>query len=438
MTLNPKIGTSWRRRASALVAVAATAALIAGCSTGQATPTPSSTANPDDGTVLTMWARNTSNNLAQNIVDAYNATHKNLIQLTIIPNETFQTKVAAAAAAGALPDILASDVVYSPNYVQQGLFLDITKEVKGLPFYDDLSHAHTNAASLDGKIYGTPFIVDSSLILYNKTLFEEAGLDPEKGPASYADILKDAKAIQALNKPDTYGFYFGGNCPGCNAYTMFGNLAAGGDEPFTDNGKTANFDTATMEATLKLYKQLWDQGLVAPSAQTEPGATWNTLFNEGKIGILPRGTGNFANLKDVPFEWGVTALPSPDGKSTSAFIGGDVAGISSTSTHPDQAWNFLEWSLGEQNQVNVIAKSGSLPSRVDLADNDYSKASPQVVLAIKGEATGYTPSTIGYANAINNANGPWLKMVRDYIFNGNANAIKDGEKAIQASLDEVQ
>lgn len=428
-------GISWRRRASALAVAAAAIALVAGCTAGPAESEQDT--EPDSGAVMTMWARNTSNNLAQVIVDTYNASHKNQINLTIVPNEVYPQKVAAAAAAGGLPDLLASDVVYSPNYVQQGLLLDITDRLEALPFYDSLSPAHSGAASLDGAVYGAPFIVDSSLILYNKTLFAAAGLDPEQGPTNYEEIYDYAKAVQDLNLPDTYGFYFGGNCPGCNAYTMFGYLAAAGEEPFLDDGATANFDTDTMEATLELYKRLWDDGLVAPSAEGEVGPNWNTLFNEGKIGILPRGTGNFANLKNATFDWGVVPLPAPDGSGASGFVGGDVLGISSTSQHVAQAWNFIEWSLSEENQVEVVAKAGSLPSRVDLADNQYSAADPRIVAAIEGLATGYTPATPAYATAINNANGPWLAMVRDYIFNGNPDAVKDGQAAIQKSIDEA-
>jgi len=66
---------------------------------------------------------------------------------------------------------------------------------------------------------------------------------------------------------DTYGFYFGGNCFGCNAYTMFANLAAADQAPFTKDGTVANFDTPAMKATLDLYKQLWDSGAVAPGAK---------------------------------------------------------------------------------------------------------------------------------------------------------------------------
>ncbi len=426
----PRLG-----HALAATAVVSAFTLLAACSSSSSG---GSQGTPDGGVRVTLWARNTSNNLAKDVVTRYNATHKSQVDLTIVPSDSYQTKVSAAAASGGLPDILASDVVYSPNYVKQGLYQDITARVQQLPFYSNLAKAHINAASRDGKLYGVPFIVDSSIILYNKDLFKKAGLDPEKGPSSYAEILADAKAIRDKIGGDTYGFYFGGNCFGCNAYTMFANLAAADQAPFTKDGTVANFDTPAMKATLDLYKQLWDSGAVAPGAKAETGTNWNTLFNEGKIGILPRGTGNYANLKNATFDWGVAGLPAPDGSKTSAFIGGDVAGISSSSKNVDAAWQFLSWTLEEDNQVEVIAKSGSLPSRIDLAENKYSAADKRVVQAIKGEATGYTPSTTGYGNAINNPNGPWLKMVRDYVFNGDSNAITTGQQAIQTALSSAQ
>ncbi len=430
------ITSKWRSLTTFATATAVLAVAVS-CST---TDSGGATTNedPDNGTTMTMWARNTSQNLAEVIVDEYNTTHENQINLTIIPNDAYQQKVAAAAASGDLPDLLGVDVIYSPNYIQQGLLQDLTDNVEALPFYSDLAPSSMEAASAEGKIYGTPFILDSSLILYNKTLFEAAGLDPEHAPENFDEIYEYSKAVREKVGGDTYGFYFGGNCHGCNAYTMFGYLAGAAQPPFTDQGTTANFNTPAMESTLELYKRLWDDGLVAPGAKNEDGATWNNLFNEGKIGILPRGTGNFVNLEDAPFEWGVAPLPAPDGSGSSAFVGGDIASITSSSENFEQAWNFLEWSLGDEAQVEVIAKNGSLPSRIDLANNEYSSANPNIVKAIEGLANGYTPSTVGYGSVIQNANGPWLKMVRDFIFNGDENAVETGQEAIQNGLNDLQ
>ncbi|THG34038.1 sugar ABC transporter substrate-binding protein [Glaciibacter flavus] len=425
-----------RRAVLGLAATAAASALLlAGCS---ADTSSSSSGKPDDGTKLTMWARPDNGPTAQLLVDEYNKTHKNVVKLTLVPSASFQAKVGAAAGSGGLPDILGADVVYSPNYVKQGLYKDITSAVKGLPYYDSLSHAHTDATTLDGKIYGTPLVVDSSLIIYNKDLFTKAGLDPEQGPSSFDEIYTDAKAIRDKVGGDTYGFYFGGNCAGCNAYTMFPYAVAAGSPPFTDDGKKGDFDSKAMTATLDLYKKMYDEGIIPASAKEEDGSSWTTAFNAGQIGILPVGTFDFGNLAKANFDWGVAGLPAPDGGKTATFVGGDVAGITKDSKHYAQALDFLKWTLGKDAQVNVLAKSGNLPSRVDLADNEYSSKDPRIVQTIKGLATGYTPSSIAYGAVINAPTGPWSTLVRDYVFNGKTDAVAAGQKAIQAGIDQAK
>jgi multiple sugar transport system substrate-binding protein len=427
-----------RARAHALGMVAALGVAVlflAGC----ASSAPVSKADqPDNGATLTMWARADNGPTAQLLVNEYNKTHKNQVKLTVTPSATYQAKVGAAAGSNGLPDILASDVTYAPNYVKQGLFQDITKAVKGLSFYNSLSHAHTQATTLNGKIYGTPLVVDSSVIIYNKNLFAKAGLNPNVGPKSFTDIYNDAKAIRDKVGGNTYGFYFGGNCSGCNAYTMFPYLVAAGSPPFTNSGKTGHFNSPALKATLDLYKKMYDQGIIPASAKQEDGSNWTTAFNAGTIGILPVGSFDFGALAKAPFKWGVAGLPAPDGSKTATFVGGDVAGITKDSKHYAQALNFLEWTLGTDAQVNVLAKSGNLPSRVDLANNKYSSKVPQIVQTIKGEATGYTPSSIGYGAAVNSATGPWAEEVYDYIFNGDSNALSVGQKAVQAALDSAQ
>lgn len=426
------------RRSMRSVSAASTAViaglLLAGCAAPAADEESSS---PDNGTELTMWARFLDGELPSKIVDAYNASHENQIKLTVIPNDDYQQKVGAAAGANGLPDLLAADVVYSPNYVKQGLFQDITAQVESLPFADDLSPAHSDAASLDGKIYGAPFIVDSSLIIYNKDLFTQAGLDPESPPTSFDEIYADAAAVRALGG-DTYGFYFGGNCSGCNAYTMMPYLAAAGEPPLEDDGTTANIDSDAMNETLALYKKMVDNDIVPAGAKTEDGSTWSALFNAGKIGIIPIGTFDFAALADASFDWGIAALPAPDGSAGSTFVGGDMIGITKNSTHLDQAFDFIQWSLDDEAQVEVTAKSGNLPSRVDLADNKYSAEDPRIVTTIEGLADGYTPSSTAYGEIFNNANGPWIGAIRSYIFEGNTDALTEAQTTIQAALDDAQ
>ena len=65
---------------------------------------------------------------------------------------------------------------------EQGLFQDITANIDGLDFKDEINEGHLSAGTLDGKEYVLPFVLDLSMLFWNKELFAEAGLDPEVGP----------------------------------------------------------------------------------------------------------------------------------------------------------------------------------------------------------------------------------------------------------------
>ena len=85
------------------------------------------------------------------------------------------------------------------------------------------------------------------MLFWNKDLFKEAGLDPEKAPASLTELAEAAKKIQALNKPGTYGTATGLNCGGCLVFTWFPSVWASGEQVMNPEGTESqlNSDTAT-------------------------------------------------------------------------------------------------------------------------------------------------------------------------------------------------
>lgn len=407
---------------------AATLALTACGGTGGAS-------DSGEASTLTMWARSSTQDYTHELVDAYNESHDTQIKLTIVASDSFQQKVGAAAGAGSLPDILASDVVYAPNYAKQSVYLDITDRIADLPYADDLVKAHVEASTFDGKSFAVPHKVDSSFIFYNKDLFAAAGLDPENPPTTYDGIYEAAKAITALGE-GTYGAYFPGNCAGCNAYTAFGVSRAADEVPFSDDGATANIDNDALAEWFGLYQRLYADGLVAPGASTGDSTTQQEPFLQGKAGIWPNGSYSIPVVNEtVDFEWGYMPLATADGTGTGTFVGGDVVGVTATSQNADAAWDFIEWTLDEDAQIDIVAKSGNLPVRVDLAENEYTAADPRLVAITEGLANGYTPSTLAYGEAINSPNGPWLTAVRGVVFNNDPAALEAGQKAIQSLLD---
>ena len=87
---------------------------------------------PTPATTITMWTRAATQTQSERLVKAYNASHKNQVELTVIPTDNYQARVAAAAGGKNLPDVFASDVIYAPNYTSQGLYLDITDRIDAL------------------------------------------------------------------------------------------------------------------------------------------------------------------------------------------------------------------------------------------------------------------------------------------------------------------
>src|SRR6476659_6968336 len=144
-----------RRRAPlrAFTAIVATAALMGGlaaCSGSDDTPAPAESIGPDgvdDGSTLTLWTRAPLEKQANLLVDAYNASHENQVELTVVPNDDYVAKVGAAAGSSGLPDLFAADIVYVPNWVEQGLFQDISAQIDGLDFKDEINPGHLNAGT---------------------------------------------------------------------------------------------------------------------------------------------------------------------------------------------------------------------------------------------------------------------------------------------------
>ncbi|MGI9822244.1 ABC transporter substrate-binding protein [Agromyces sp. Marseille-Q5079] len=420
-------------RAAALLAAGALTIGLAACS-GGSDDSGSSLADAgaegvDDGSTLTLWTRAPLEKQAKLLVEAYNDSHENQVELTVVPNDDYVAKVGAAAGSNGLPDLFAADIVYVPNWVKQGLFQDITANIDGFDFKDDINQGHLSAGTLDGQEYVLPFVLDLSMLFWNKDLATEAGLDAETGPANLEEFAEWAKAIQALDKPDTYGTATGLNCGGCLVFTWFPSSWADGQEVLSEDGTESLLASDTSKEIYATWKDLWDSGAVLPSSKDEAGPTWTAAFTEGKVGIMPYPA---TLLSSTPFDVGVSGLVGPEG-GASTFVGGDGIGVSKDSKKAAQAWNFLSWMMSEDAQVGVLAKDNDVVSRSDLADNEYSQKDPRLITINEVAGQGDTPVAINFQQAFNAPSSPWLTMVRNAVL-GDASTIDADNDEITAVL----
>ena len=379
---------------------------------------------------MTMWVRASGTNAAAHMVDLWNATHPEKIELTTIPDNQMVTKLATGVQAGEVPDLVSFDLIYMPDFMKAGFLTDLTDELKADPNFASVAQAYRDIATYEGRLYGAGFTPDVSILVWNKDLFKKAGLNPDKPPRTIGEIHEDAKKIRALG-PDTYGFYFSGACPGCNIFTTSPMMVAAGSKILPANGNEEALTGEGVKDVLETFKEMWAEGLVPKSAQADNGANFTGEFKTGKIGI--QGTGGFllSELKkDVPnLDFGVTFLPGVKDGQVSAFVGGDVVAIPKGSKHLDLAKKFVAWELTDEAQLEGLAKNNILPSRPALADNKYFQSDPRVIVTAKALGVGYVPWVYHFADMVNSNSSPWINMLQRAIFDGDVDgAIKEARE----------
>ncbi len=194
-----------------------------------------------------------------------------------------------------------------------------------------------------GKTWGIPFQRSTVVLYYNKELFKAAGLDANKPPATWAEMVDVAKKLtvkDASGKVTQYGVQI----PSSGfPYWLFQGLAIqNGVELANDSGNTVRFDDPAVIEALQYWVDLTKQG-VHPSGIVEWGTTPKDFF-EKKVAMMWTTTGNLTNVRtNAKFDFGVAMLPA--GKRRGSPTGGGNFYIFKKSTLAQQeaAFKFARW-----------------------------------------------------------------------------------------------
>src|ERR1700684_3196586 len=232
---------------------------------------------------------------------------------------------------GTEPDIFYTYFTDLPQVLLSGQAADITPYVtsKTVPALQDIVPAAMKAVTAGKTIYGLPTINYTQGLVYNRALFQQAGLNPNDPPTTWAQVETDAKAIAKLgNGIEGWGDYSAGNNGGWHFASYMDAL--GGTTVNTSNvPPTAAFDNANGLAILDALHTLRFTDNAMSATQ---GLAWGTLqqqFAAGKLGmyiaapddiynvIVPTDKGN---INDI----GMGPLPSLTGKPAGSLGGGNA------------------------------------------------------------------------------------------------------------------
>lgn len=214
-----------------------------------------------DKVTINWWHINTNTaerDFWDKVAQDYMAANPNIeIEITVLENEAFKTRLVTVMQANDPPDLFQSwggGVLW--EFARAGLLRNIAPELEandGEWKNSFAAQAALDLFSLDGEYYGVPWTWGAVGIFYNKALFAEAGLDPENPPATWEEFLaavqqlKDAGitpiSVGELEKwPGHFWWVYlairlGGEEAFLNAYNREGAFT---DEPFVQAGEYLN------------------------------------------------------------------------------------------------------------------------------------------------------------------------------------------------------
>lgn len=361
------------KASAATAAVSLLSASLIGCAGGNSaggtgaagSSNPSSAGGSDKPVELTFWDGAWNTNTAA-IVKKFEEKYPNIkIKVQQNPDNGMSDKYLLALRQKNGPDLMNMAVDWITPFASTGglLALDdlIQKDHVDLnDFYDGA----IKVSKVNDKVYALPYRTETHGLIYNKKLFAAAGLDPEKGPENWGQVLEQA---QKLTQGDVYGIALPGTNVGNMTTQLFNMIQSnGGSILNSDNTKSALTEPTALEM-VKLYVELYTKYKVVPNSMLQnDGVANRNLFANDKAGMYMTGIYDVAPIKqaNANAEMGVAMVPANKDRKT--ILGGWAVGITSESKHPEEAWKFIEFIT----QPDISAEySVTFSSRKSAANN---------------------------------------------------------------------
>jgi len=209
-----------------------------------------------------------------------------------------------------------------------------------------------------GKTWGVPFQRSTVVMYWNKELFKEAGLDPNKAPATWAE-LKDYAT--KLTKKDAGGkvTQYGIQIPSSGfPYWLFQTLTTtNGAILANEAGTQVRYDDPAVIEALQFWVDLGKAG-VHPTGVVEWGTTPRDFF-ERKAAIIFTTTGNLTNIKNnAKFDFGVAMIPANKRRGSPTGGGNFYVFKKSTPAQQEAAFKFIKWMTAPERAAQWSIDTG--------------------------------------------------------------------------------
>ncbi|CAN5141628.1 sugar ABC transporter substrate-binding protein [soil metagenome] len=334
---------------------------------------------------ILWWTPNWGEARAKELVTKFQAANPGItIRMEVTVADGLPTKILTALQSGNAPDLIEAQHGWVTPYAQQNLIIPLDDVLKDKDDYVPAALQYTN---WNGKQWGIPYRAEVLGVIYNRGMFKAAGLDPDKPPQTWPDLIAAAKKLTGKNAAgkDQYGFAITGG-------GEFGNTVNralpfiwmnGGDLISADMKKATVNEKAAVEG-VKFYTDFLTNKLSPPSTLQNDGLANRRLFVAETVAAYQAGVFDVPVIKkeNPNIDIGVMAMPAPVGKQTTAALGGWSFVIPKGAKNPEETKKFVAF-LAESNNMGFFTdtfparKSAmSLPRYNDPIQQAFAKMTP--------------------------------------------------------------
>ncbi|MFJ3668266.1 extracellular solute-binding protein [Streptomyces sp. NPDC090106] len=361
------------RRGIAATALVASLALTATACGGD-----DSSSDSSGPVTITWWDTSNATNEAPTykaLIKEFEAANKDVkVKYVNVQFDQAQNKFDTAAGSSGAPDVLRSEVGWTPAFAKKSYFLPLDG-TEALADKDKFQSNLITQAQYEGKTYGVPLVTDTLALVYNKDLFEKAGV---AAPTTWDELKTAAATIKAKTGVDGY---WGST----QAYYAQSFLYGEGTDTVDADAKKITVNSDAAKKAYGTWLGLFDgKGLHKADTTADAYAHIQDAFVNGKVAAIIQGPWEITNFyKGSAFKdkanLGIATVPAGSSGKAGAPTGGHNLSVyaGSDSAHQKAALKFVNFMTSAKSQSTIALKNSTLPTRED-AYTDAVKADPGI------------------------------------------------------------
>lgn len=321
------------------------------------------------------------------------------IRVELEPVGNFIETMVIRGAAGLLPDVTILNWG-TLSLVDQGLFRDLTPYVERDGINLDDYVLQTNLATYEGKVIGLPWGTFTPLLFYNKELFDESGLSYPDATWDWDDL---DQAATALTRRGGDGRVTRWGLNSQLAEYEFGwrsFVGQAGGQFYNDDFTRTLINSREAVEAFEYLIDLQDREVMTQWNYDDDNVNFR---NWGVAMDLRHPSGPMSRFGRDPADWRWGIEIAPMGKVRAASMNTLITGVTSSSQHPDEAWELVKYLASAEAQKLFAFLGRALPSH-KVAYSD------PVFYDVWGEMVGADLSNLAYSMPIQMAHPFWMPV----------------------------